>query len=92
VRRAERDWVVETSQGPMRLRFVPANDYGVLDHYVSPAPGVEFLNPMRVVPNGAGSEVLFTVFQPPDASDEAFAQDVGLVGRDLQTLKRVLER
>ncbi|MBI2203273.1 MAG: SRPBCC family protein [Candidatus Rokubacteria bacterium] len=91
VRRADREWIVETPQGPMGFRFAPSNDLGVLDHYVSPSPGVEFLNPMRVVPNGAGSEVLFTVFQPPDASDEAFAQDVRLVARDLGTLKRLLE-
>jgi hypothetical protein len=91
VRRDGDGWIVEMPDGPMRLRFAPANDFGVLDHYVSPAPGVEFLNPMRVVPNGAGSEVMFTVFQQPDMSDAQFANDVGLVERDLRALKRVLE-
>lgn len=84
-------WIVETPDGPMGIRFVDPNPYGVLDHYVSPAPGVEILNPMRVVRNGHGSEVTFTLFQPPEMSDEKFAEDVGLVERDLRGLKRVLE-
>ena len=75
----------------MRFRFVGQNEFGVLDHYVSPTPGVEILNPMRVVPNGSGSEVIFTLFQWPNMSDEQYAEDVGLVERDLTTLKTILE-
>lgn len=48
-------------------------------------------NPMRVVPNGGGSEVIFTMAQAAEMSDEDFANDVGMVERDLGTLKRVLE-
>jgi len=91
VGKSEGEWIVETPDGPMRIRFVGQNELGVLDHYVSPAPGVEILNPMRVVSNGSGSEVLFTLFQLPDMSGERFAEDVRLVERDLQTLKSVLE-
>lgn len=85
-------WIVETTQGPMNLRFVEHNDLGVLDHYVSPAPGVEVYVPMRVLPNGSGSTVLLTLFQLPGMSDQKFAEDARLVTRDLETLKRVLER
>jgi hypothetical protein len=46
---------------------------------------------MRVVPNGAGSEVLFTLFRSPAMSDDKYAEDASLVDRDLQTLKRLLE-
>lgn len=91
VRKSDTGWVVETPQGPMAFRFVAKNDLGVLDHVVSPAPGTEVYVPMRVVPNGSGSEVLITIFQPPDMSDEQFAEDLRLVERDLATLKRVLE-
>src|SRR2546430_8233611 len=31
--------------------------------------------PMRVIANGAGSEVLFTLFRLPDTTDETFARD-----------------
>jgi predicted 3-demethylubiquinone-9 3-methyltransferase (glyoxalase superfamily) len=91
VRRSAAGWVVDTPGGPVGFRFVERNDLGVLDHYVSPSPGVEILNPMRVVPRGAGSEVIFTLFQLPDTSDEAFAEDAAMVERDLRTLKAVLE-
>lgn len=46
---------------------------------------------MRVLPNGSGSEVIFTLFRLPDMSNEQFAEDVGMVERDLKTLKDVLE-
>jgi hypothetical protein len=63
----------------------------VLDHYVNPAPEIEVYVPMRVLPNGSGSEVIFTLFQLSDMSDERFAEDVEMVERDLKTLKNVLE-
>lgn len=91
-RRVGSDWVLETPGGPMRIRFVPRNDFGVLDHAVQPPSGDEITVPMRVVPNGEGSEVVFTLFQLPGMSDEKFAEDAGMVERDLQSLKRVLEQ
>lgn len=84
-------WVAETTDGPMGFQFVPANEFGVLDHLVTLASGVQILNPMRVVPNGTGSEVIFTLFQLPEMSDQQFAEDAGMVERDLRTLKSVLE-
>ena len=84
-------WMVETPEGAMPLRFVPRNDLGVLDHVVTVAPGQDVLNPMRVVANGDGSEVLFTVFQLSGMSDERFAIDCGYVQHDLRALKAVLE-
>ncbi len=82
---------METSQGPMNLRFAEDNNLGVLDHYVSSAPGVEIYVPMRVLPNGSGSTLLFSLFQLPGMSDEKFVEDAGLVERDLETLKDVME-
>jgi hypothetical protein len=46
---------------------------------------------MSDAPNGTGSEVMFTVVQPAEMSNEDFARDVGMVERDIATLKRVLE-
>jgi len=92
IRKSGAGWIVETTQGPMNVRFVKNNDLGVLDHYVTPAPGVEVYVPIRVLPNGAASTVLFTLFQLPGMSDEKYTEDAGLVTRDLETLKRVLER
>jgi hypothetical protein len=91
VRPAGSDWVLDTPGGEMRFRFGPANDLGVLDHTATLPDGLEVLNPMRVVPNGAGSEVVFTLFQRPGMSDEEFARDARTVETDLRKLKSVLE-
>jgi hypothetical protein len=91
VTRSGDQWVVDTPDGPVGLRFVEANELGVLDHYVKLGSGVEIDVPMRVIPNGEGSEVLFTLFQAPDMSDERFAEDAKQVEHDLATLKAVLE-
>lgn len=91
VRKSEGEWIVETPDGPMKIKFVGQNELGVLDHYVTVKRGAEILNPMRVVPNGSGSEIMFTLFQLPDMSKEKFVEDAGLVERDLRTLKKVLE-
>jgi len=84
-------WIVETSDGPVTLRFVECNVFGVLDHIVTLPQGLEIFNSMRVIPNGNGSEVLFTLFQAEGRSAQQFAEDAKLVQNDLRTLKRLLE-
>jgi hypothetical protein len=91
VRRVDDEWIVETAEGDLPVRFADPNQYGVLDHVVILPSGDSVHVPMRVVPNGAGSEVLFTLFQLPGMSDERFEKDVGMVRRDLDTLKQLLE-
>jgi carbon monoxide dehydrogenase subunit G len=86
-------WRVETPAGPMRVVFAPANDFGVIDHVVTPltgeGPAVDV--PLRVVPNGTGSEVMITLFQQPGMSDAQYAADAALVQADLARLKHVME-
>lgn len=85
------DWVVHSPLGRVVFAFVARNDLGVLDHTVTLADGVKVVNPMRVIANGAGSEVMFTLFQRGDMSDRQFEEDAGMVLNDLQTLRRLLE-
>ena len=92
VRKTPQGWVAETTEGTIGFEFAARNEFGVLDQIVRPAPGVEILVPMRVVPNGDGAEVIFTLIQFPGMPDEKFSRDMGMVERDLQTLKTVLER
>lgn len=87
---ADGSWVVGTPSGPLELRIVDHNRLGVLDHVVRLASG-EMRIPMRVVANGDGAEVLFTVFRAPGMTDEAFAVDVAQVEEDLARLRDVLE-
>ena len=86
------DWVAAVPGGAeVRLRFVPRNELGVLDHTVELGPGDLVSMTMRVVANEAGSEVLFTAFRRPGATDADFDADVAAVATDLATLKRRLE-
>lgn len=91
VRKVDSDWVMQTPVGEMKVRFVPANAFRVADHFVSPTPGVEIYIPLRVLPNGAGCEVVFTLFRQVNMLAADFARDLELVRNDLQSLKRVLE-
>lgn len=86
------DWIAEDPEGrPIRIRFSAPNEFGVLDHVVT-LDGREFHNAVRVVPNGTGADVMFTLLRMPGVGDEAFAADAAAVRRDLSTLKTLLER
>jgi hypothetical protein len=91
VENVDGQWFVETSEGRVGVAFAPANAYGVLDHEVTLPSGDVIYNPMRVVPDGDGCEVVFSLRRLPDMSDEDFARDAGLVQADLTRLKHVLE-
>lgn len=91
VRRVGDEWIADAPFGEMKVRFAPRNAFGVMDHDVTLASGVTVHNPMRVVPNGAGSELTFTLLRRPEMSDEDFARDRDTVGSDLRRLKQLLE-
>jgi len=88
---ANGEWVVQSPTGRVVFAFIPPNALGVLDHTVTLPSGEKLTNPMRVVPNGDGSEVLFTLLHHEGMSDQQFREDAALVRRDLETLRRVLE-
>jgi hypothetical protein len=94
-RRFERsgdEWTAEAPDGrPIRIRFSPPNRHGVVDHTVL-VDGKESHNAMRVVPNGTGAEVMFTLLRTPGMTADAFAADAAAVERDLLALKTLLER
>jgi hypothetical protein len=83
-------WVAQTPLGEVTFQFTAANNFGVLDHDVE-AGGRTYHNPMRVVPNGSGGEVLFTLLQLPGITDEQFQQDMDTVRADLNKLRTILE-
>jgi hypothetical protein len=92
-RREGEQWVVEGGPvGKATVRFAPANDLGVADHDVTLGNGATVHNPIRVIPNGPGSTVIFTLLRLPQVSDQEFEKDAGAVTRDLATLKAVLEQ
>ena len=84
-------WIADAPFGKVRLRFAPRNVFGVLDHDVTLESGVTVHNPMRVLPNGEGSEFVFTLIRRSEMSDEEFARDKAAVESDLKTLKALME-
>lgn len=92
VKKVGNDWVVESPLGPAVFRFVEGNSLGVIDHVVKLATGVEVYSPMRVIPNGNGCEVIFTLFRTADMTEEQHAADAKLVESDLHRLKEIIER
>ena len=92
LRRAGDEWLVETPEGPARVRFSEPNSYGVLDHAVTLPQGQSVYIPLRVVGTERGCELVLTLFRQPDMSDEKFAADAEWVLRDLHAAKLLLEQ
>lgn len=78
--------------GEIKIKFAEKNTYGVMDHYVTLPSGEIFYNPMRVIKNANGCEVIFTLFRSPQMSDEMFNKDAETIKKDLLKLKSVLEK
>ena len=84
-------WIADSPMGEVTVRFAPANDLGVLDHDVTLPDGMIVHNPLRVLPNDDGSEVVFTAFRRDGMDDAAFAADRAAILADLQRLRGILE-
>ena len=85
------DWIATGPLGEVKVHFAEPNPYRVLDHDVTPPDGRRFHNAFRVVPNGTGSEAVFSVFRQAGATDQAFREDWQAVEKDLYTLKKLIE-
>jgi hypothetical protein len=77
--------------GSVKVKFADQNKFGILDHDVTLPSGEKVYNPMRVFPNNDGSELVFTLYQRPDMSDQMFPEDAKAVTKDLEKLKTLLE-
>ncbi|HEY1529632.1 MAG TPA: SRPBCC family protein [Galbitalea sp.] len=92
IRRDGTRWVTDSPMGEVEVTFVGPVELGILDHDVTLPDGSVVRNPMRVLQNDDGSEVVFTVFQLDGTSDADFEHDVALVRADLGRLRDTLAR
>jgi len=92
IRRSNDGWIADSGGGVAQVRFTPRNSFGVVDHTVIRPSGHRVYVPMRLIVNGEGCELLFTLYREPNMSDAQFASDAGFVQRDLGELKRLLEK
>ncbi len=86
------DRIAESPMGTIKVKFAEKNEFGILDHEVTLPNGEKVYNPMRIFANNDGSELVFTLYQRSDMSNEMFAEDAKLVKRDLEKLKNLLEK
>ena len=91
LRREGSRWIVTTPGGEFAIRYATDPKAGIIDMYVSPAPGVEGAAYSRVIPNGEGAEYVFTFFQTPDISDDDFPRQGAALKKELGVLKGVLD-
>ncbi len=86
------EWIADAPMGKVKIKFAEENKFGILDHEVALESGVKIYNPMRVIANGTGSEIFFTLIRQPGVTDEKFAGDAKWVEKDLRILKNLLEK
>jgi hypothetical protein len=92
IQRVDGEWLARGPVGSVRVRFTRPNDLGVADHDVVLESGATVHNPIRVLPNGAGSSVIFTLMRLPGVSEQQFNEDARTVEKDLTILKGLLEQ
>lgn len=92
VERVDNDWVVRSPLGRALLEFAPLNEEGVLDHTLRLDSGEIFMNHMRVVPSGPGSEISFALTRREGMTDAQFTDAAALVAADFARLKTIIEQ
>lgn len=92
IEQVDGQWVMDSPAGRHVLSFTPRNPFGVLDHQVRTPDGDTVQVPVRVIADGRGSEIIFTLRRRPEMSDQDWEQDATAVSADLATLKQLLER
>lgn len=91
IRRDGEHWVTDSPMGLVQVAFTGPTELGILDHDVTLPDGTVVHNPLRVLRNDAGSEVVFTLYRLPGVTDEAFESDAASVAADLSRLRTLLE-
>jgi len=92
IRQSKDGWIADSGGGIAKVRFTPRNNFGVADHTVIRSSGQRVYVPMRLIVNGSGCELLFTLFREPNMSPTQFDSDAEFVQRDLNRLKSLMEK
>jgi len=92
VRLEEGRWVTESPMGLVEVRFTGNIAAGILDHDVVLPDGTVVHNPLRVLPNDGGSEVVFSLFERAGMTDDDFEGDAKAVRADLNRLAAIFDR
>jgi hypothetical protein len=90
--RAEGDhhWLVGSGDGQFRIRIRSSADLGTVDILSTEDERTGAFG--RVIPNGDGSEFLFTLLFPPDTDGKAIAAQMEVVEGELGRVRTLAER
>ncbi|MDN3496784.1 hypothetical protein QL996_12660 [Planococcus sp. APC 4015] len=91
IRRESGRWIADSPMGVVEVAFTGPIESGILDHDVTLPDGTVVHNPLRVLRNDAGSEIVFTLFQRTGMTDEEFRADARLIEADLARLAALVE-
>jgi hypothetical protein len=82
-------WIIDTGSGDLRISLRTAVEFGTADILLSddPLEGVF----ARVVPNGSGSEFLFTMLFPDGTDPAAIDAQMTTVEQELRTVRALCE-
>ena len=83
--------VGESSAGPIEVCFTEQIDLGICDLSITTPDGQVIECPMRVVRDGTGSEVVFTLPADAIAGPERREQLGAAIAADLNRLRRAIE-
>lgn len=82
--------ISESPMGKVQVRFAPGSELGIFDHDVTLPDGKTIHNPLRVLKNDSGSEVVFTLYRQPGVTDAAYEEDAARIAKDLESLSTAL--
>ena len=92
IKQIEGEWIAETMGGMVKVIPTKRNDYGVVDHNITTPSGIDVFIPMRVIQNGDGTELIFTLYHTTDISYKNYLIDIKSVESDLRNLKNIMEK
>jgi Polyketide cyclase / dehydrase and lipid transport len=88
-----RDWLVDTSEGEVRLHVRVSRELGTVDFLAAAAlPRREVGVFSRVVPNGDGCDYAITRFYADGTSEAEIADQRAVIAVELQTVRALCER
>ena len=83
-------WMFKGPFGDAKLKFREDEKLGILDHVYEDSEA-KWDVPMRVVSNGDFSEVVITLFKPPNFTDELFEERTKEIEGIMQKMKEAIE-
>jgi cold-inducible RNA-binding protein len=88
LRRENGSLLVESPRGTVPVHFVRDDHSLVLDIVVLVAEGIKLTHAIRLLPNGEGSEIVWTLVKPEGITDSVFHEQLRWAGNALHALRK----